>query len=145
MNNQASPEPGARRRHLRSVGPDASDPPRDPGPTSGDVSVYDQNGVVVVLLRGSIDIRQTRELEEAGGYAIDQRIPIMVDVRHVQMIDSVGISFLVRVAASVRAASGTITLCGPAPLVEEMLAVAGAASLFEWVEGRDGPDGAPTP
>ena len=111
----------------------------------GDVSVYDQKGVVVVLLRGTIDISQAQDLEEAGGYAIERDLEIMIDVRHVDMIDSVGISFLVRVAASIRSHGGTITLCGPAPLVEEMLSVAGAASLFTWIEGRDGPDGLPTP
>ena len=111
----------------------------------GDVSVYDQENVVVVLLRGTIDISQAQDLEEAGGYAIERDMEIMIDVRHVDMIDSVGISFLVRVAASIRSQGGTITLCGPAPLVEEMLAVAGAGPLFTWIEGRDGPDGLPTP
>jgi len=111
----------------------------------GDVSVYDQENVVVVLLRGTIDISQAQDLEEAGGYAIERDLEIMIDVRHVDMIDSVGISFLVRVAASIRSQGGTITLCGPAPLVEEMLAVAGAGPLFTWIEGRDGPDGLPTP
>jgi anti-anti-sigma factor len=113
--------------------------------TRGDVAVYDQDDVVVVLLRGTIDISQADDLEEAGGYAIERQMRIMVDVRHVEMIDSVGISFLVRVAASIRTHGGTVTLCGPAPLVEEMLSVAGAASLFTWVAGRSGPDGHPTP
>ncbi|WP_285596559.1 STAS domain-containing protein [Kineosporia sp. NBRC 101731] len=138
---------GARPRHLHSVDVDGSPRPRlRPQPAArGDVSVYDQDGYVVVLLHGTIDIDQTQELEEAGGYAIERDMPIMVDVRHVVMIDSVGISFLVRVAASIRSQGGTITLCGPAPLVEEMLSVAGAGTLFEWVEGRPGPDGLPTP
>jgi anti-anti-sigma factor len=113
--------------------------------TRGDVAVYDQDDVVVVLLRGTIDISQADDLEEAGGYAIERQMRIMVDVRHVEMIDSVGISFLVRVAASIRTHGGTVTLCGPAPLVEEMLSVAGASSLFTWVAGRSGPDGHPTP
>nr|WP_269326690.1 STAS domain-containing protein [Kineosporia mesophila] len=136
---------GQRPRHLQSVGPDGPPQSRRQPRAQGDVSVYDQDGYVVVLLHGSIDIDQTQELEEAGGYAIERDMPIMIDVRHVAMIDSVGISFLVRVAASVRAQGGTITLCGPAPLVEEMLSVAGAGTLFAWVEGRSGPDGLPTP
>ncbi|GLY15986.1 hypothetical protein Kisp01_30010 [Kineosporia sp. NBRC 101677] len=116
----------------------------DPRP-GGDVSVYDEDGTVVVLLRGVIDISVVGELEEAGRHAVDQQSPILVDVRHVEMIDSVGISFLVRIAASVRSQGGTTELCGPAPVVEEMLAVAGAAPLFQWVEGRVSPGGQETP
>ena len=111
----------------------------------GDISVYDQDGGVTVLLRGHIDLAQAQELEEIGGYAIEQEKSILVDVRHVVMIDSVGISFLVRVAALVRSRGGIVTLCGPAPLVEEMLSVAGASPLFEWTQGRLGPEGQATP
>lgn len=113
--------------------------------SDGDVSVYYQSSGVVVLLRGRIDISHTQELEEAGSYAIQRNAPIMVDVRHVDLIDSVGVSFLIRVAASMHAHGGSISLCGPAPYVQEMLQVAGADPLFTWVEGREGPDGLPTP
>ncbi|MBT0767813.1 STAS domain-containing protein [Kineosporia sp. J2-2] len=144
MNEKSGPRPP---RHLHSVQPVglAARARAEGAAAHGDVAVYDQDGAVVVLLRGTIDIGQAQELEEAGGYAIEKQIPILVDVRHVEMIDSVGISFLVRVAASIRSHGRTITLCGPAPLVEEMLSVAGAAPLFTWVEGRPGPSGMATP
>ncbi len=133
---------GRGQRHLRVVGARTGQPglsPRtEPGSSKGDVSVYENDGTVIVLLRGSIDMSQAQELEEAGGYAIEKDMPIEVDVRHVDLIDSVGISFLVRVAASIRAHGGSVVLCGPAPGVEELLTVAGASSLFVWAEGRLG-------
>ncbi len=137
-----------RPRHLWAVDDLTGDSqPRasDAAPGRSDVSVFRQKDRVIVLMRGSIDISQAQELEEAGTYAIQEDVPILVDVRHVDMIDSVGISFLVRVAASIRTHGGTLTLSGPAPVVEELLTVAGAASLFEWAEGRLGPDGQETP
>ncbi|MCD5311208.1 STAS domain-containing protein [Kineosporia babensis] len=138
-----------RARHLRSVdvltGELGGGSTGEAAPGRGDVSVYHQEDTVVVLMRGAIDINQAQELEEAGSYAIEQDLPILVDVRHVDMIDSVGISFLVRVAASIRAHGGTVTLSGPAPVVEELLTVAGASSLFRWSEGRISPDGKATP
>jgi anti-anti-sigma factor len=105
-------------------------------PHEGDIGVYDEGDVLVVLMRGPIDLNAGEELELVGGYAIDKGLPIMVDVRQVTFIDSVGLSFLVRLASSAAHHDSDITLCGPAPLVRELLQIAGAERLFFWVDGR---------
>jgi anti-anti-sigma factor len=130
----------AERAHLRII-----PPPAPPAPPGGEVAVFVEADDVVILLRGDIDLTMAADLEDAAGSAIEQQLPIVVDVRHVELFDSVGLSFLVRLAAAVRTAGGTLTLCGPAPRVDELLGVTGSRGLFRWVEGREGPGGAPTP
>jgi hypothetical protein len=64
--------------------------------SGGDVAVFLQDDQILILLRGDIDLSVGEDLEDAGRDAIDAGIPIVIDVRRVQMIDSVGLSFLVR-------------------------------------------------
>lgn len=100
-----------------------------------DISVFYEDGYTAVLLRGDIDLAVSDDLEQAGRNAIDARVPILVDVRHVTLMDSVGLSFLIRLAAGIRASGSITTLRGPSPRVRELLAVAGAIDLFSWTDG----------
>lgn len=100
----------------------------------GDVSVFFENGATVILLRGNIDLSVADELEHAGRDAIDAGLPIHADVRAVESIDSVGISFLIRLAGNARAADTEVSLLGPAPRVSELLTLLEADGLFVWVD-----------
>jgi anti-anti-sigma factor len=107
----------------------------DPGglePFAGDVSVFFDPAHTLILLRGDIDLAVAADLEDAGRDAIDAKAPIVADVRSVNLIDSVGISFLVRLAASGRESGTTVSLRGPAPRVAELLTLVGANDLFTW-------------
>jgi anti-anti-sigma factor len=107
----------------------------DPGGVPpGDVSVFFENGRTVILLRGNIDLSVADDLEHAGRDAIDAALPIHADVRAVETIDSVGISFLIRLAGNARAAETEVSLVGPAPRVSELLTLLEADDLFVWVD-----------
>jgi anti-anti-sigma factor len=103
-------------------------------PFAGDVSVFFDPTHTLILLRGDIDLAVAADLEDAGRDAIDAKAPIVADVRSVNLIDSVGISFLVRLAASGRESDTTVSLRGPAPRVAELLTLVGANDLFTWVD-----------
>lgn len=109
--------------------------------SEADVSVFFEAEHTVILLRGDIDLAVSDDLEQAGRNAIDAKLPILADVRNVTLMDSVGLSFLIRMAAGVRNHGLTTTLRGPAPRVRELLAVAGAQSLFSWAEDPPAQDG----
>lgn len=108
--------------------------PGDPGSFAGDVSVFFDPTHTLIMLRGDIDLAVAADLEDAGRDAIDAKSPIVADVRSVSLIDSVGISFLVRLAASCKEAGTTLSLRGPAPRVAELLTLVGAEDLFTWQE-----------
>jgi anti-anti-sigma factor len=107
-------------------------------PFAGDVSVFFDPSHTLILLRGDIDLAVAADLEDAGRDAIDANAPIVADVRAVSLIDSVGISFLVRLAASGREAGTTVSLRGPAPRVAELLTLVGANDLFVWDNSPEG-------
>lgn len=104
-------------------------------PFAGDVSVFFDPSHTLIMLRGDIDLAVAADLEDAGRDAIDAKAPIVADVRSVNLIDSVGISFLVRLAASCKEAGTTLSLRGPAPRVAELLTLVGANELFVWEDG----------
>jgi anti-anti-sigma factor len=101
----------------------------------GDVIVFFDPAHTLVQLTGDIDIAVADDLEHAGRDAIDASTDIVCDIRRVSMIDSVGVSFLVRLAAACRDGGRSITLLGPAPRVHEVLEIVGAERLFTWRSG----------
>ena len=106
-----------------------------PADVPGDVSVFFDNGRTLILLRGHIDLSVADDLEHAGRDAIDADMPILADVRTVESIDSVGISFLLRLAGNARAANHQMSLVGPSPRIRELLVLLDSESLFTWVDG----------
>lgn len=112
--------------------PSQAMPEGDMEPFAGDVSVFFDPTHTLILLRGDIDLAVAADLEDAGRDAIDAKAPIVADVRSVNLIDSVGISFLVRLAASGKEAGTAVSLRGPAPRVAELLTLVGANDLFTW-------------
>jgi anti-anti-sigma factor len=122
---------------------DSSAPARPSGSDPGDVVVLAQTDHTLVMLYGDIDLRCADDLEHAGRFAIDASRRTIMDVRHVTMLDSVGISFVIRLAAGLRIAGTQLILRGPNPRVVELLTLLGADDLVSWtmtvVQGGPGP------
>ncbi len=100
----------------------------------GDVSVFFDAGRTLILLSGHIDLSVADDLEHAGRDAIDALLPIHADVRSVATIDSVGISFLIRMAGMARSGGQDVTLIGPSPRISELLTLLDSNDLFVWSE-----------
>jgi anti-anti-sigma factor len=99
---------------------------------AGDVVVLAQADHTLVILHGDIDLRSTDDLEYAGRFSLDAGRPTVMDVRKVTMIDSVGLSFVIRLAAGLSSAGTELVLRGPCPRIEELLTLVGADGLVRW-------------
>jgi anti-anti-sigma factor len=107
----------------------------------GDVAVLAQADHTLVMLYGDIDLRVTDDLEQAGRFSIDSARLTVMDVRNVTMMDSVGLSFVIRLAAGLRSSGTELVLRGPCPRVAEMITLVGADGLIRWTQlpSNDGP------
>ncbi|MDP9828700.1 anti-anti-sigma factor [Kineosporia succinea] len=105
--------------------------PHDGAP--GDVVVLSQDDHTLVILYGDVDVRVSDELEYAGRFSIDAGRLTVLDVRHVTMMDSVGVSFVVRMAAGLRSAGTELLLQGPSRRVSELISLVGATELTRWL------------
>ncbi len=97
-----------RPRHLRLV-------PPLPGPDNprGDVAVISQDDHTRLILHGPVDYRIADELEEAASFCLDGRRRVIADVRHLESIDSVGLSIIVRIGSGLREQHTHLLLQGP--------------------------------
>ncbi|GLY31792.1 STAS domain-containing protein [Kineosporia sp. NBRC 101731] len=99
----------------------------------GDVVVFSQGDQTLVILYGDVDVRVSEDLEYAGRFSIDAGRRTVMDVRQVTMMDSVGVSFVVRLAAGLRAAGTELLLQGPSRRVSELISLVGANDLTRWL------------
>ncbi|GAA3612508.1 hypothetical protein GCM10022223_30750 [Kineosporia mesophila] len=99
----------------------------------GDVVVLSQGDRTLVILYGDVDVRVSEDLEYAGRFSIDAGRCTVMDVRQVTMMDSVGVSFVVRLAAGLRAAGTELLLQGPSRRVSELISLVGANELTRWL------------
>lgn len=96
---------------------------------SGAVSVFfDEAGTLIVLV-GDVDRVLSEDLEHAGRDAIDHGQPITIDAQGVTFMDSVGVAFLVRLAASLPAKE-QVVLRDPSLSVLDLLQITGSIPLF---------------
>ena len=100
---------------------------------AGDVIVLSQGDHTLVLLYGDVDVRVSEDLEYAGRFSIDAARRTVMDVRQVTMMDSVGVSFVVRLAAGLRSAGTELVLQGPSRRVAELITLVGAGDLTRWL------------
>ncbi|GLY18315.1 STAS domain-containing protein [Kineosporia rhizophila] len=112
-------------RNHQTSGPDHDAP--------GDVVVLAQDDCTLVILYGDVDVRVSDDLEYAGRFSIDAGRQTVMDVRQVTMMDSVGISFVVRLAAGLRSAGAELLLQGPSRRVAELITLVGAGDLARWL------------
>ena len=96
---------------------------------TGAVSVFfDPTGTLIVLV-GDVDRVLSEDLEHAGRDAIDHGQPITIDAHGVTFMDSVGVAFLVRLAASIPAKE-QVVLRDPSLSVLDLLQITGSIPLF---------------
>jgi anti-anti-sigma factor len=107
-------------------------PVTEPESRPGDVVVLAQPDHTLVLLYGEIDLRCTDDLEQAGQDCLAAAQYAIMDVRKVTSIDSVGLSFIIRLAAGLHAAGTELLLRGPCPRVAELITLVGADLLVRW-------------
>ena len=112
-------------------------PANDPGPGQhgqpGDVMVLPHDAYTLVILHGDIDWRISQDLEDAGRFCLHPPRPTLIDVRKITMLDSVGVSFIVRLAAGLRTAGGQLQVQGPSRRTAELITLIGADSLMTWL------------
>jgi anti-sigma B factor antagonist len=97
----------------------------------GDVQVFFDPDVTLIMLSGEVDLALGPELEDAGRDAIDRGVPIHVDLTRVTFLDSVGIGFIARVAAAGHAAGQRATVVGASRRIREGIALSGLQSLLD--------------
>jgi anti-anti-sigma factor len=90
-------------------------------PAAGEVSVLFEPRRTVVLLSGEVDHAMEPELRQAAKAAIDAGTTVQVDTRHVRFIDSIGLAFIARLAASL---PGRVSVLHPPPHLQLLLEVA---------------------
>src|SRR5215217_2732549 len=105
-----------------------------------DVRQREDDGVVLVSLRGELDLATAPQLvAELDPLRRLSSPRVLVDLRELEFCDSTGLRALMGVAGEVRAARGRIALVVGPGGVARLLAVTGAA---EWFDIQPDPDSA---
>nr|WP_089775653.1 STAS domain-containing protein [Ruania alba] len=92
-----------------------------------------------LVLSGEVDVALSEELTEAVAEAEAAGLPVRVDVRHVQFMDSSGIALLARLASRT---PGRLTLIRPPDVVRFLLEVTRIGDLVDIVEEEPADQGA---
>ncbi|GAA3620614.1 hypothetical protein GCM10022223_41860 [Kineosporia mesophila] len=94
----------------------------------------------LVILYGDIDQRISQDLEEAGRFRRHPARKNIIDVRKMTMMDSAGLSFIIRLGAGLQAAGTHLRLQGPSRRTAELITLVGADSLMTWLPDQTKPD-----
>jgi anti-anti-sigma regulatory factor len=100
------------------------------GDDPGGVAVFFEPDHTLIVLSGTIDLVVADDLEHAGRDAIDRGLPIVVAAGDVDLIDSVGVAFLVRLAGAGAEAGWGVGFSSITPATLERLELVGALDLF---------------
>jgi anti-anti-sigma factor len=100
--------------------------PDDPG----GVAVFFEDDHTLIVLSGTIDLVVADDLEHAGRDAIDRGLPIVLAAGDVELIDSVGLAFLVRLAGAGVENGWDVGFSSITPGTLELLELVGALDLF---------------
>jgi anti-sigma B factor antagonist len=103
------------------------------------VTVSGSAGQFVVSLEGELDLATAPELREhLVVLAEDNDADIVIDLTHLDFIDSTGLSVLVMALNRSRAAGGSIVVRNPSASVMRILEITGLVSVFP-LEGESVP------
>lgn len=91
---------------------------------------YDDDATLV-RLSGEIDAAASETLDQVDDEVVRARPRLVVDLSAVTFLDSIGVSFLVRLATQARAQDRSVSLREVPPPVGEVLALVGATELFD--------------
>ncbi|UFU06047.1 STAS domain-containing protein [Ruania halotolerans] len=109
------------------------------GAEAGTVHTLLEASYTRLVLSGEVDMAMSDELTEAVAEAEAAGLPVQVDVRHVQFMDSSGISLLARLASRT---PGRMTMIRPPDVVRFLLEVTRVGDLVDIVD--DDTQGAPS-
>jgi stage II sporulation protein AA (anti-sigma F factor antagonist) len=102
--------------------------PALPIPYSADV--VDDGSRSLIRVSGEIDFDTGPQLRECVATAASQRLPVELDLSEVRVMDSFGLSCLIRASRDARMLGTTLTVVKTSPAVEELFRVTGTSGLF---------------
>ena len=97
-------------------------------PYSTDVT-YDGTRCLI-RVSGDIDFETGPQLRERIASTAGKRCPVHIDLSEVRVMDSFGLSCLIRASRDVRMLGTTLTVVRTSPAVEELFRVTSTAELF---------------
>lgn len=103
--------------------------PYDEELDTGAVSVFFDEFSTLIVLVGEVDRMLSEDLEHAGRDAIDHGQPIVINADGVTFMDSVGVAFMVRLAAAMQTKE-PVVLRDPSITVMDLLHITGSIPLF---------------
>jgi anti-anti-sigma factor len=86
-------------------------------------------GIIKVILDGRLDIEGTAAVDSQMNAIAGTRTAVLVDLRKVSFLGSVGLRSLVIPARTIKGRGGKMVLFGPNEMVEKVLKTSGADSL----------------
>lgn len=96
------------------------------------------NGIVVILLKGRLNISTTASLEETFNKLLaDQTKKIVVECRELEYISSAGLRVLLMAAKQFKKISGEIALSSLTPNVKQVFEISGFTSIFPIYSTQD--------
>jgi anti-anti-sigma factor len=96
-----------------------------------EISVQDHDRVSVVKVAGQLDAATAPDLEAALKQLIDrQRHNIVLDLKEVTFMSSIGLRAIILTYKSVKSAGGDVRLASPSPAVEMVLKTLGLTPMF---------------
>jgi anti-sigma B factor antagonist len=119
---------------LPVAGPSEPIDPTASSPLAGDVSVFFDEDVTLIILTGEVDLAVAADLELAGRDAIDRAAPIRLDMRALTFIDSIGVGFVARLAAAEIADGRRLQVVADSSLVLQMLTISGVLPLVDFTD-----------
>ena len=102
-----------------------------PKPAPLELSTTDENGHVVLSVKGEIDATTTDQFREGIRSAFDAgNRRLVVDLSAVDFIDSTGLGVLVGALRYYREEDGDVLLRSPSPIANRVLTVSGLSAAF---------------
>ena len=102
-----------------------------PKPAPLELSTSDENGDVVLTIKGEVDVTTTDQLRERIRDAFDTgNRRLVVDMSAVDFIDSTGLGVLVGALRYYKEQDGDVLLRSPSAIANRVLTVSGLSAAF---------------
>jgi anti-sigma B factor antagonist len=96
-----------------------------------EITIQDHDRVSVVTVTGRLDAATAPDLETALSQLVDRnRNNIVLDLKEVDFISSIGLRAIIFTYKSVKRADGDLRLASPSPAVEMVLKTLGLTPMF---------------
>jgi anti-anti-sigma factor len=113
--------------------------PVSPASTAFAHTIEPDRDRVIVRLRGELDLLAAPDVENAGAELVAVGFRrVTVDLREVTFMDSSGLRALMRLARSLEASGGELSLIRGSKAVDRLFELTAADALFSFDAGRAG-------